>query len=498
MSIAAQSLVRKFTCVGLFALLASSGCAKVSGLDDLRIVTETTGGTTESGGTSDTSSSSQPQGGTANAQGGDSSAVGGVTQVGGDTSGTVGGASSGADTSMGGTAAAPAGGSTANTSGAGNPSGGTSNTGGVLGTLDTSQTTGGGTETIGGTSAAGGSSTTGGVPATGDISTSSGMGGTQAPSSGGNSAGTTASGGTITNGGNVSGGGTTAGDTSTGGMSTTDTGMGGASAAGGTLATGGAPTGGAAPIGGSTCTPGNQLGTSSTNYFVMAYPQLQPFYVLNNGWSSSDTTLNQVGTSQSVTGYDTCNPGTIAWQTDFDWSGANNTVKAYPAAILGWHSSQGWQITQTLLPKTISAIASAKCSWTYASSGGASVNVSFDIWVHNTTCSQSSIGSATAASDEIMIWLNSSGGVLPVGSLSQPGLSIDGATWDLWEGNISSWQAHSFVRTTATTSITDLDILAFLNTLNLGSKCLSSIEAGIEVFQGSGTLNSSSYTCSVQ
>ena len=481
MSIAAQTLVRKLTPAGLFALLTLDGCAKVTGLDDLRIVAETTGGTTESGGASDTSSSSQPQGGTTNAQGGDSSAVGGMTQLGG-TSGTAGESSSGAGTASVGTSTLPAGGT------ATNPSGGTSNTGGVVGTFDTAQITGG-------ASAAGGISTTGGMAATGSTSTSSGMGGTQAPSGGDNSAGTTAS--ASTAGGNGSGGGTTADGSATGGMTTTDIGVGGTSS-GGTFATGGAPAGGAAPTSGSTCTPGNQLGTSATNYFVMAYPQLQPFYVFNNGWSSSDTNLTQAGAAQSITGYDTCNPGTIAWKTDFDWSGATNTVKGYPAAILGWQSAKGWQITQTILPKTISSMVSAKCSWTYALSGGASVDVSFDIWVHNTTCSQSSITESTAASDEIMIWLNSSGGVLPVGSKSQSGLSISGASWDLWEGNISSWQAHSFVRTAATTSITDLDILAFLNTLNLGSKCLSSIEAGTEVFQGSGTLNSSSYTCSVQ
>ena len=97
-----------------------------------------------------------------------------------------------------------------------------------------------------------------------------------------------------------------------------------------------------------------------------------------------------------------------------------------------------------------------------------------------------------------MIWLYSNGGVQPAGSKSQSGLSISGATWDLWEGNVSSWKVHSYVRTSNSNSVTDLDVLAFLNKSGLGSKCLSSIEAGTEVFQGSGTVNTSSYTCSVQ
>jgi hypothetical protein len=54
------------------------------------------------------------------------------------------------------------------------------------------------------------------------------------------------------------------------------------------------------------------------------------------------------------------------------------------------------------------------------------------------------------------------------------------------------------VRQGNSTTVNDLDIKAFLDKLSLGSKCLSSIEAGTEVFQGSGTVKTSSYTCNVQ
>ena len=290
-----------------------------------------------------------------------------------------------------------------------------------------------------------------------------------------------------------------------GGQSPTTGGAGGGADTGGSSAianpTGGAgPTGGAAPTGGAPpCVPGTQIGTSTTNYFIMAYGQLKPFYVFNNGWSTKNTNLTAAGTKESITAFDTCTSGTISWKTDYDWSGANNTVKAYPCAVLGWQSTKGWQVSsQTMLPKTISSISSAKCSWTYTVTGGASQDVAFDIWVHSTTCSQSAITADTAASDEVMIWLYSNGGVQPAGSKSQSGLSISGATWDLWEGNVSSWKVHSYVRTSNSNSVTDLDVLAFLNKSGLGSKCLSSIEAGTEVFQGSGTVNTSSYTCSVQ
>ena len=307
----------------------------------------------------------------------------------------------------------------------------------------------------------------------------------------------TGQGGNNGSGGNPSVGGS-AGDTSN--PSVGGEGAGG-NPAGGVPGTGGAPpTGGMPATGGYTCTPGTQIGvTNSTNFFMAQYPQMQPFYVFNNGWSAPNTTtLTAAGTQESVSVYDTCTKGTISWKTDYNWSGANDTVKAYPAAILGWQSTKGWPVAQTLLPKTISSIASAQCSWSYSVTGGASQNVAFDIWIHNTTCSTAGITSTTAASDEVMIWLYSNGGVQPAGSRSQAGLSISGATWDLWEGNVGSWRVHSFLRSGNSMSVQNLDILAFLKQLNIGSKCLSSIEAGTEVFQGSGTVNTSSYTCSVQ
>jgi len=302
-----------------------------------------------------------------------------------------------------------------------------------------------------------------------------------------------AAGGNQSNAGGDSSNSTSAGD---GGASSATSSAGGvANATGGAKATGGL-----AATGGTTCTPGTQIGTdNSTNYFMMAYSQLAPFYIFNNGWSSSSTNLTTAGTQENISAFDTCTPGTISWATKYNWSGANSTVKAYPAAILGWHSTKGWKITsQTMLPKTVSSISSAKCSWSYSVTGGASQDVAYDIWVHNSTCDKTSITADTAPSDEVMIWLYSNGGVQPAGSQSQTGLSISGATWNLWEGNVGTWKCHSFVRQSNSMAVNDLDIKAFLDKLSLGSKCLSSIEAGTEVFQGSGTVTTSSYTCNVQ
>jgi hypothetical protein len=57
---------------------------------------------------------------------------------------------------------------------------------------------------------------------------------------------------------------------------------------------------------------------------------------------------------------------------------------------------------------------------------------------------------------------------------------------------------HSFKRQGNSTTVNNLDIKAFIDKLNLGSKCLTSIQAGTEVFQGSGSVMTNSYTCDVQ
>jgi len=285
---------------------------------------------------------------------------------------------------------------------------------------------------------------------------------------------------------------------------------GGVQPTGGVPATGGAPpTGGMPATGGTTCTPGTQIGsTYSTNYFVMAFPQLSPFYVFNNGWSAPSTLkeLTTAGTLENISAYDTCTAGTISWSTTYNWTGASNQVKAYPAAILGWQSTKGFQVNPAVsgLPKTISTLSSAKCSWAYSVTGGAAQNISFDIWLHNTTCSSTAITATTTPSDEVMIWLYSNGGVNALGccNATQSNVNISGAAWNLYTGTTSlngaTVAVHSFVRTSNTSSIQNLDILAFLNNLNLGSRCLSSIQAGTEVYTGAGTLKTDSYSCTLQ
>jgi xyloglucan-specific endo-beta-1,4-glucanase len=88
----------------------------------------------------------------------------------------------------------------------------------------------------------------------------------------------------------------------------------------------------------------------------------------------------------------------------------------------------------------------------------------------------------------------------PAGALVKRNLAIAGATWDLWQGTVSSWKVHTFKIQTPVSTVQDLDLVAFFKELQLDAttKCLTSIQAGTEIFEGSGSLNTTSYSCSLQ
>ncbi|WP_336210958.1 GH12 family glycosyl hydrolase domain-containing protein [Nonomuraea sp. LPB2021202275-12-8] len=82
----------------------------------------------------------------------------------------------------------------------------------------------------------------------------------------------------------------------------------------------------------------------------------------------------------------------------------------------------------------------------------------------------------------------------------QTTVTIGGATWDLYRGNIG-WEVYSFVRTSNTGSV-NLNLRDFLNDLTsrgwlANSKYLTSVQAGTEVFVGTGRLDTTSYSTNV-
>ena len=177
------------------------------------------------------------------------------------------------------------------------------------------------------------------------------------------------------------------------------------------------------------------------------------------------------------------------------WTGTANAVKTYASTVLGWQ--WGWKVTNTGLPVQISSGKKINCGWdfTMTQSGGAA-DVSYDVFAHT----QAMAGTNDDPSDEIMVWLYKTGGAGPVGT-KQTTVTIGGTTWDLYRGT-TRWNVFSFVRTAnATTAI--VNIMDFMNDLVTrgwiqGSKYVSSVQSGTEIFTGTGQLDTKGYYCRVQ
>lgn len=213
------------------------------------------------------------------------------------------------------------------------------------------------------------------------------------------------------------------------------------------------------------------------------------YWLNSNLWGASSGTGSQCLSDTSLNG------DTIAWSTNWNWSGSPNSVKSYDSSVLGWH--WGWKLANTGLPIQLSTNTNVNTSWSFnlnqTTAGGQ--DVAYDIWLST----DPNLGNANPT-DEIMVWLDHTGSIQPVGS-QQTTTTIDGASWNLWEGGASGWTVHSFVRTATTTSAS-LNLTDFFNYLinSRGlsrSKYLLSVEAGTEVFTGAGTLNTTAYSVTI-
>jgi hypothetical protein len=216
---------------------------------------------------------------------------------------------------------------------------------------------------------------------------------------------------------------------------------------------------------------------------------LGKYWINNNWWGNSNAT----GT-QSI--WDTCSSGnTIGWGTSWNWTGGSGVI-TYASAVLGWH--YGWHFSNTGLPVQLSDGKTITCGWHYSVQPGKVMNVSYDLFAHT----QSNPTASDNPSDEIMIWLYRAGGATPIGSTSAT-VTIGGSSWELHEGSNGSWNVHSYLRSSNADTGATLNISDFLNDLtgNRGmakTKYLTSIQAGTEVTQGTGELDTDQYYCTIK
>lgn len=98
-----------------------------------------------------------------------------------------------------------------------------------------------------------------------------------------------------------------------------------------------------------------------------------------------------------------------------------------------------------------------RTSWTLTPITTGRWNAAYDIWFSPST--NSSNGYSGGA--ELMIWLNWNGGVMPGGSRVAT-VELAGATWEVWYADWD-WNYIAYRRTTPTTSVTELDLKAFID-----------------------------------
>jgi hypothetical protein len=217
---------------------------------------------------------------------------------------------------------------------------------------------------------------------------------------------------------------------------------------------------------------------------------LGKYWINNNLWGAS-------GGSGTQSIWSTCSSGnTIGWGTEWNWSGGAGKVKSYASAVLGWQ--WGWKVNGTGLPVQLSAGKNITCGWTYRVQPGQTIDVSYDLFAHTL----SNAGTNDDPTDEIMIWLYRSGGAAPIGGTSAT-VDIAGTSWELHEGSNGRWQVHSYVRSSNADTGATLNLMDFMKDLTSkrglsSSKYLSSIQAGTEVFLGSGRLDTDQYYCTIQ
>jgi Glycosyl hydrolase family 12/Ricin-type beta-trefoil lectin domain len=194
----------------------------------------------------------------------------------------------------------------------------------------------------------------------------------------------------------------------------------------------------------------------------------------------------------------------ISTDGNADFTVANSSISlsggapgGYPAIYKGCHwgdctSNSGLPIqVGSVTPGTVTT------SWTTSQPGGGAYDVAYDIWYN-----QSPTTSGQPNAEEMMIWLNHTGGVEPAGSVVASNVSLGGHTYDIWEDQMSSWKDVSYVMTSGTTSVSNLDIGTLAaDSVSRGymtdSDYLIDLEAGFELWQGGVGLATDSYSVNV-
>jgi len=203
------------------------------------------------------------------------------------------------------------------------------------------------------------------------------------------------------------------------------------------------------------------------------------YVVMNNRWGTSATQCIDVTSN-----------GFSVTQADGQ-TATNGAPKSYPAVYYGCHYGNCSSSNNILSPNGLQAsdsrfsTISTSVSMSYPGSG--TYDAAYDIWFNKSrpsTTTQQNDGA------ELMVWLNHTGSIQPIGSKVGTA-NVAGATWDVWYGSVG-WNVISYVRQSPTSSIS-FPVSSFWNDVvsrGYGSTSwyLTSIQAGFEPWIGGAGL----------
>jgi hypothetical protein len=209
----------------------------------------------------------------------------------------------------------------------------------------------------------------------------------------------------------------------------------------------------------STCTP---WGTISIQKSAYIYQQ--------NEWNSTRLQCARVDGA-----------GFTLTRASFDLP--NGVPATYPSIYVGCHWGRCSDPAFSHLPIQASHLATATTSVdTEEVTGEDNFDVAYDIWFNQTPAT-----SGQPDGTEVMIWINHSGFPHPVGSVTT--VSIDGATWNVYQSVNPTWNMVSYVRDPGTSSVAGLDLKPFFADAIARGKLkpswyLIAVEMGFEVWTG--------------
>jgi cellulose 1,4-beta-cellobiosidase len=213
------------------------------------------------------------------------------------------------------------------------------------------------------------------------------------------------------------------------------------------------------------------------------------YIVQNNEWNSS---ASECVTTDGNADFTVANSAIS--------NATNGAPGGYPAIYQGCHWGNCSSGGLTSAPIQVSNLTPGKVttSWSTTQPGGSNAyDVAYDIWFNQTPTT-----SGQPNGTELMVWLNHNGSVQPFGSEVATNVSIGGHTYNIWEGQQSTWNTVSYTMTSGTTSVSNLDVGALTQDMvsrgyTKTSWFLIDVEAGFELWQGGAGLATNSFSVSI-